>query len=161
MATVVAGILLAVAAVGTIYPVLPGSALTIGALLAWAWFLGSPAAWTMAIIGMAVATIGWAASAVLTGRNLKRQRIPRGSILVAVAAGIVGMFVVPVVGLFLGFGLGLLLSEFARRRNFPAAVRASGSALKATGIGILVEFGCAALAASLWVIGVVWHFAVR
>ncbi|MGJ9403739.1 DUF456 domain-containing protein [Arthrobacter sp. KK5.5] len=159
--TVVAGLLLAVAAVGTVYPILPGSWLAIAALLAWGWILGSAASWTTAVIGMVIAGVGWAASAVLTGRNLQRQRIPRQSIAVALVCAVVGMFAIPVVGLFVGFGLGLLLSEFARRRHFGEALRASGSALKATGIGILVEFGCAALAASVWTIGVFWHFTTR
>ena len=49
----------------------------------------------------------------------------------------------------------------ARRKDFGAALRASGSALKAMGIGVLVEFGCAALASSVWMIGVIVHFATR
>ena len=43
--TVVAGLLLAVAAIGTVYPVLPGSLLAIVTLIAWAWIMGSPEAW--------------------------------------------------------------------------------------------------------------------
>lgn len=161
LVSVIAGLLLIVAVAGTVYPVLPGSLLALGTLLGWAWIMGSPAAWIAASIGMLLSLIGWAASAVLTGRSLKRQRIPRGSIATAVVAAIVGMFLIPVVGLFVGFGLGLLLSEFARRRDLGSALRASGEALKATGLGILVEFGCAALAGSVWMIGVIWHFASR
>ncbi|GAB2899959.1 DUF456 family protein [Neomicrococcus lactis] len=156
--TIIAGLLLAVSALGTIYPVLPGSILAIGTLLGWAWILGSSASWTMGIIGMAFAAIGWSASAVLTGRNLKKQQIPSRSIIVAVICGIVGMFLIPVVGLFVGFGAGLLGMEFARRKDFGAALRSSGSALRATGLGILVEFGMVALASSMWAIGVLWHF---
>ena len=136
-------------------------ALAIGALLGWGWILGSAASWTTAAVGIVIAAIGWSASAVLTGRSLKRQRIPRGSILVALVCAVVGMFLIPIVGLFVGFAGGLLVSEFARRRDLRAAVRASGSALKATGVGILVEFGCAALAASVWTLGVFWHFSTR
>ena len=147
--------------IGTVYPVLPGSMLVLGTLLAWAWILGSTASWTMGIIAMAFAAIGWSASALLTGRNLKKQQIPNQTILVAVVCGVVGMFLIPVVGLFVGFGVGLLGMEFARRKDFNQALRASGSALKATGIGILVEFGMAAIASSIWVIGVIWHFASR
>ena len=110
---------------------------------------------------MVLALAGWSASTVLTGRNLKQQKIPRGSIALALALAIVGMFVIPVLGLFLGFAEGLVLGEYARRRDFPAALRASGSALKAMGLGVLVEFGCAALASSVWMIGVIAHFATR
>jgi len=159
--TVIAGLLLAVAALGTVIPVLPGSLLTLGTLLAWGWILGSGASWWSAGIGMAIALAGWSASTVLTGRNLKKQMIPRGSVFLAVALGIVGMFVVPVLGLFLGFGVGLLVGEYSRRRNLTEALRASGSALKAMGIGMVVEFGCAALASSVWMIGVIVHFSTR
>lgn len=159
--SVVAGLLLTVAVVGTIVPVLPGSLLAIGTLLAWGWILGSPAAWWCAGIGMALALAGWSASTVLTGRNLQQQKIPRGSIALGIVLAVVGMFLIPVLGLFIGFAVGLVLGEFRRRKDFPAALRASGSALKAMGVGVLVEFGCAALAASVWTIGVITHFATR
>ena len=68
--------------------------------------------------------------------------------------------VIPVVGLVVGFAVGLLLSEVQRTRDFRTAVRSSGAALKATGIGILVEFGLACAAASTWIIGV-WINAVN
>ena len=57
--------------------------------------------------------------------------------------------------------VGLVLGEYGRRRDFPAALRASGSALKAMGLGVLVEFGCAAMASLVWMIGVIAHFTTR
>ncbi len=156
--TVVAGIVLAVAAVGTVYPVLPGSPVAIAALVAWAWFLGSGASWTAGIVGALVAVAGWSASAVLTGRKLKQQQIPKGSIAVAVVCSVIGMFVLPFFGLFVGFGAGLLASEYARRHDFRAAVASSVETLKGTGMGILVEFGMVCLACSVWTVGVIAHF---
>ncbi len=94
-------------------------------------------------------------SAVLTGRKLRQQQIPKRSIAVAVVSAVVGMFLIPVVGLFVGFGAGLLASEYARRRDFRAALDSSVETLKATGLGILVEFGMVCLAASVWMIGVI------
>ncbi|WP_434081349.1 hypothetical protein [Sanguibacter sp. Z1732] len=38
--TVVAALLLAVAVLGTIFPILPGSALTLITVVGWAWILG-------------------------------------------------------------------------------------------------------------------------
>jgi uncharacterized protein YqgC (DUF456 family) len=159
--TVAAGVLLAVAAIGTVYPVLPGSLLAIVTLVAWAWIIGSPEAWTVAVTGSLIAGVGWSASAVLTGRKLKQQQIPRRSITVAVVCAVVGMFLIPVVGLFVGFGAGLLASEYVRRRDFRAALDSSVVTLKATGIGVLVEFGMVCLAASVWMIGVIVHFTTR
>ncbi|HSL95794.1 MAG TPA: DUF456 domain-containing protein [Thermoleophilia bacterium] len=161
LVTVVAGLLLAAAVVGTVYPVLPGSPLAIGTLLVWGWVLGSTASWTAAATGALLAAAGWAASAVLTGRTLKRQQVPGRSIVVAMAAGIVGLFVIPFFGLFIGFAAGLLLSELARRRDLRAALDSSLESLKAMGLGILIEFGMVCLAASVWTIGVATHFATR
>lgn len=160
LATIVAGVLLAVAALGTVYPVLPGSPLAIATVLAWAWVLGSTASWAAGLTAAAIAAAGWSASAVFTGRELKQQQVPKRSIAVAVLAAIVGMFLIPVVGLFVGFGLGLLVSEIVRRRELGAALRSSAATLRATGLGILVEFALVCLAASVWTIGVLMHFIV-
>jgi uncharacterized protein YqgC (DUF456 family) len=158
--TIVAGILLAVAVFGTVYPVLPGSPVALIALITWGWVLGSAVSWTAAGLGALLACVGWSASALLTGRKLKRQRIPRRSILVAVLVGIVGMFVIPVVGLFVGFAAGLFVSEYMRRGEVRSALRSSVEVLKAMGMGMLVEFGMVSLAGSVWMIGVIVHFAV-
>ena len=157
--TVVAGVLLVVAAIGTVYPGLPGSPLAIGALLVWALIVGSATAWIAAGIGAALAAVGWSASAVLTARTLKKQQVPTHSIVVAMIVGVVGMFVIPVVGLFIGFAAGLLVSELLRRRDLRTALTSSLQTLKATGIGIVVEFAMVCLAGFVWVVGVVVHFA--
>src|SRR5665647_1161002 len=93
--TIVAGILLAVAVFGTVYPVLPASLVALVTLIVWGWVLGSAASWTAAGIGALLICVGWSARALLTGRMLKMRHIPRGSILVAVLAGVIGMFVIP------------------------------------------------------------------
>jgi len=159
--TIAAGCLLAVAAIGTVYPLLPGSLLAIVTLIAWAWIIGSPVAWAAAVIGALIAAVGWSASAVLTGRKLKQQQIPKRSIAVAMVSAVAGMFLIPVVGLFVGFGVGLLASEYVRRRDFRASLASSVETLKATGFGILVEFGMVCLAGSVWMIGVITYFTTR
>ncbi|MBN2204491.1 MAG: DUF456 domain-containing protein, partial [Thermoleophilia bacterium] len=139
----------------------PGSPLAIGTFLAWGWILGSATSWTAAAIAVLLAAAGWAAAAVLTGRTLKRRRVPGRSMAVAMAAGVVGLFVIPFFGLFIGFAAGLLLSEYARRRDLRAALDASLESLKAMGIGILIEFAMVCLASSVWTVGVAAHFATR
>jgi hypothetical protein len=121
--------------------------------------LGSVASWTAAGIGAVLVCVGWSASALLTGRKLKREKIPRRSILIAVLAGIVGMFVIPLFGLLIGFAAGLFVSEYVRVGDSRTALRSSLEALKATGLGMLVEFAMVALAGSVWTIGVIVHFA--
>lgn len=107
-------LLLLVGLVGTVYPVLPGSLLNLVTALGWAALLGSPASWTFGVIAAGLAVAGLSASAVLTGRRLRRERVTRGPILWGVAGAAVGFFVIPVVGLFLGFAVGLFASQWAR-----------------------------------------------
>lgn len=151
-------ILLLVGMVGVVLPVLPGSLLIILTLVTWAVLLGGTAVWAAAVVGVALAVVGWTASTVLTGRVLQRERIPRGPILIAVLAALVGMVLLPPVGLFLGFGVGLFGAEYLRReRDWQAAAQASLKALRAMGLGILVEFGLAGLAVSSFLIGTLVH----
>ncbi|WP_284978815.1 DUF456 domain-containing protein [Arthrobacter sp. fls2-241-R2A-200] len=158
--TILCGLAIAVGVAGVIIPVLPGSMLIGASLLAWAiWGGAGPLGWIVFAVGMVFVVAGMASSAVLTGRRLKQHGVPNRSVLIGVALAVVGMFVIPVLGLFIGFALGLLLSEVQRTRDFRAALRSSGAALKATGVGILVEFGLACAAASTWIIGV-WIHAV-
>jgi uncharacterized protein len=153
--TILCGLAILVGVAGTVIPVLPGSILIGLSLLAWAiWGGAGTAGWVVFGVGLAFVLAGMAASAVLTGRKLREHRIPSRSVVAGLALGVVGMFVIPVVGLFVGFAAGLLLSEIHRTRDFRTALASSWAALKATGLGMLVEFGLACLAASTWVIGV-------
>ena len=155
LVTVLCGLAILVGVAGTVIPVLPGSFLIGLSLLAWAiWGGEGSTGWVVFAVGMVFVLAGMAASAVLAGRKLKEHRIPNRSVAVGVVLGIAGMFVIPVVGLFVGFAAGLLLSEVQRTRNFRAALTSSWAALKATGLGMLMEFGLACLAASTWVVGV-------
>lgn len=152
--TILCGLAILVGVAGTIIPVLPGSILIGLSLLAWAIWGGAGAAgWVVFGVGIVFVLAGMGASAVLTGRKLREHRIPSRSVVIGLAAGVVGIFVIPIVGLFVGFAAGLLLSELLRTRNFGTATATSWAALKATGLGMLVEFGLACLAASTWVIG--------
>ncbi|MFJ6000651.1 DUF456 domain-containing protein [Arthrobacter sp. NPDC092385] len=157
--TVVCGALIAVGIAGVVVPVLPGSILIIVSLLAWALTVAATEGWVVFAIGTVLAGAGLAAGVVLTGRTLRQRRIPGRSVTIGVLTGIVGMFVIPVVGLFVGFALGLFTSEFARQRNARAALTSSLHALKATGLGILAELALACLAGTTWVIGVWVYFA--
>ncbi|HEY8752799.1 MAG TPA: DUF456 domain-containing protein [Arthrobacter sp.] len=152
--SILCGLAILVGVAGTIIPVLPGSFLIGLSLLAWAIWGGAGAVgWVVFAVGMVFVLAGMAASAVLTGRKLRQHGIPNRSVVIGLVAGVIGMFIVPVVGLFVGFAAGLLLSELVRTRNLGTATATSWAALKATGLGMLAECGLGCLAASTWVIG--------
>lgn len=153
--TILCGLAILLGLAGIIVPVLPGSVLIGVSLLAWAiWGGVGGAGWVVFAVAMVFVAAGMTAGAVLTGRKLKQHAIPGRSIVAGLVGGVAGMFIIPVVGLFVGFAAGLLVSEFLRTREFSTAARSSWAALKATGLGMLAEFGLACLAASTWVIGV-------
>lgn len=158
--TVLCGLAILVGVAGTIIPVLPGSILIGLSLLAWAiWGGAGTTGWVVFGVGLLFVLAGMAAGAVLTGRKLKQHNIPSRSVVAGLVLGVAGLFLIPVVGLLVGFAAGLLASEFHRTRTFRTAVASSWAALKATGLGMIVEFGLACLAASTWVVGV-WVAAV-
>lgn len=152
--TILCGLAILVGVAGTIVPVLPGGFLIGLSLLAWAiWGGAGTTGWVVFGVGIVFVLAGMAASAVLTGRKLKQHSIPSRSVVTGLVLGVVGMFIIPVVGLFVGFAAGLLLSELHRTRVLGTAIATSWAALKATGLGMIVEFGLACLAASTWIIG--------
>ena len=161
LVTVICGLAIAVGVAGVVIPILPGSILIIGALLVWAFTVTSSPGWTALAVGGVCALVGLLAGTILTGRKLRQRKIPGRSITVGLVLGVAAMFVIPVVGLIVGFVVGRLLSEAARLRDFRAAVTSSGEALKALGLGIVVELLLACAAGSAWILAVWAHFAMR
>ena len=93
----------------------------------------------MRLASIALAIAGLSASAVLTGRSLRREKVTRGPIMAGVVGAIIGFFVLPVVGLFIGFAVGLFASQWARLKDGRAARASSVNALKTMGLGIIVR----------------------
>jgi hypothetical protein len=88
------------------------------------------------------------------GRRLRASGVPTSTLWLGALGGLVGFFVVPVIGLVLGFVAGVYAAE--RRRLGPEAARPSTKAgLRAVGLSIAIELVAALLATGAWVAGVV------
>lgn len=151
---ILVAVAIAVGLVGILVPVLPGSLLVAAAVLVWATERGDAGAWLVLAVCLTLLVTGSAVKYVVPGRRLQRAGVPTSTMVLAGVLGIVGFFVVPVVGLPLGFVLGVYAVQWRRlghERAWPATVHA----LKAVGLGILIEMGFAVLAASCWAVGVV------
>ena len=141
---------LVVAAAGIIVPVLPGTFLALGALLAWAILTGGPIAWgSFAVIALVIGA-GQVLKYLLPHKSLTTAGVPGRSILVGGVAAIVGFFLIPVVGLVVGFIGGLYLAEHVRLRDWTLAKQSTWAAMKATGFSILIELGALMVAAAVW-----------
>jgi uncharacterized protein len=151
---VLVGLAVLVGLVGILVPVLPGTILILGAVLVWAVAVSSATGWVVFALVTTLLVVGGVVKYALPGRGLKAAGVPNRTLLAGGLLGIVGFFVVPVVGLFLGFVLGVYLSELQRvgsARAWPS----SKAALKATGLSLLIELAAGLLAAVTWVAGAI------
>jgi uncharacterized protein len=150
---VLVGIAIAVGLIGILVPILPGSALILLAVLLWAVEVGSGTGWLVFGVAAAFLVVGTVVKYAVPGRQLKDAGIPASTQWTGVALAVPGFFVIPVVGAFVGFVLGVYLAE--RRRLGPGAAGPSTwSALRAVGVSLLIELTAGILAAAAWVAGV-------
>ena len=147
-------VLIAVGIAGIIVPVLPGTVLVLGAILVWALEIGTATAWVVLAVAAALLVGGTVVKYLVPGRRLKASGVPNSTLLVGGLLAFVGFFVIPVVGMFLGFVLGVYVAE-RRRVGATLAWPSTRSALRAVGVSILIELVAAFLAAVTWVVGVV------
>ena len=150
----VVGILILVGLVGVVVPVLPGSILILAAVLVWATADGSNTAWVVFSIATVLLVVGAIVKYTIPGRRLKAVGVPNRSIMLGGLLAIIGFFVIPVVGLVVGFVLGVYLAE-RRRVGRALAWPSTTSALKAVGASILIELTAALLASSTWLVGAI------
>ncbi|OBF27626.1 DUF456 domain-containing protein [Mycobacterium sp. ACS4331] len=151
---VLVALAIAVGLAGIIVPILPGGLLVIGAITVWAIVEGGVAAWV---------TLGIAWTLYLAGEVIKyawpvkrmRQAQVRTSILViGVVCGVIGFFVIPVIGLLIGFVLGVFVAELASRQDARRAWVSTVHALKGVALSVGVELTAALLSTVTWVVGV-------
>jgi uncharacterized protein YqgC (DUF456 family) len=151
---VLVALAIAIGLVGILVPVLPGSILVLGAILVWAWQVGGATAWTVFAVAALILVAGGVIKYLVPTRRLKDAGIPASTQWIGAALGVVGFFVVPVVGLFLGFVLGVYLAEY-RRVGSAAAWPSTKHALRAVGLSILIELVAGVAATFVWIAGVV------
>jgi hypothetical protein len=153
---VLCALLIALGLSGIVLPILPGGSALVGAaVLLWAWAGPATAtAWLVFAIAAVLLIAGFITKYAVPGRGLKAAGIPVSTQLLGATLGIVGFFVVPVVGLLLGFMLGVYLAE-VRRVGPAAAGRSTMLALKAAAASILIDLAAALLATGVWIGGVV------
>ena len=140
--------------VGVIVPILPGLVLVLAAILVWAISEGSATGWTVFAVAALLIVAGSVVKYAVPNRRLKTTGIPSSTTWFGVAVGVVGFFVIPVIGLFIGFVLGVYLAE-NRRVGGAAAWPSTKEALRAVGVSMLIELAAGVLAALVWVAGVV------
>jgi uncharacterized protein YqgC (DUF456 family) len=146
---------IAVGLIGIAVPLLPGSLLVFAAIGVWALLERNVVAW----ITLGVVTIVLGATTLVKYlwpmRRMRRADVSTWSLVAGAVLGIIGFFVIPVLGLAVGFVLGIYLAELAQRRDRRVAWSSTMHALKGVALSVGVELAGALLATAVWVVGVV------
>jgi uncharacterized protein YqgC (DUF456 family) len=148
---ILAGLVILVGIAGTVIPLLPG-VLLVGATVG-IWAVANNVWW---LLGVAVLLSGIALAAkfVLPIRAAQ-DKGSTAALAVGSVLAIVGFFVIPVIGLIVGFVAGVFLTEIARLQQLASAWAATVATLKSIGVSMIVEFSSAFAMAIAWTTAVV------
>jgi uncharacterized protein YqgC (DUF456 family) len=153
--TVAVGLIMLIGLVGIAVPVLPGLLVVWGAVLVWAYQVRTTAGWVVLAIATTLALSGLLLQYLLPGRQMARAGVTTSTTLAGAVLAVVGFFVIPVVGAFLGFPLGIYLAERIKLGTHAGAWLSTTHALKAIGLGMAVELLTGLVIAGTWVVGVI------
>lgn len=142
---------------GIVVPVLPGLSLVwlaaVGSMVLAGW---SGGAWVTAAVVTTIFAGAQVAEYALPARAGRAAGAPRSSLLAGAAMGIVGFFLVPVVGFVVGGVGGVYLAERSRLGAHDAAWRTTWSVLKSVGVAALVQFVAGLLIIAVWAVHILW-----
>jgi uncharacterized protein YqgC (DUF456 family) len=155
-ALVLVGLAILVGIVGIVVPVLPGALLSWAAILVWSLEEQSATGWVVLAVATALIGASQVVKYIVPERRLRDAGVPRRSMLVGVLFAVIGFFVIPVVGMFAGFPLGVFVGERVRLGSSGPAWESTKHALKATGLSMLIELAGTMLAAGVWLVAVLW-----
>lgn len=150
-----AGLAILIGIVGILVPVLPGLPIIWAAIAVWAIAGDDPARWAVLAIATVATGVAAVAQFLIPGRRMLEAGLPGRSLTIGGIAGLVGFFVVPVIGLPLFFVGGVYAAERARLRAHTPAWDATVVALRGVGLSILIELAGGLIAAGAWLAAVV------
>lgn len=153
--TVVVALIMLVGLIGIAVPVLPGLLVVWAAVLVWASETQTTAGWVVLAIATALALSGFLLQYLLPGQRLRKAGVTTSTTVAGATLAVVGFFVIPIVGGFLGFALGIYLAERIKLGTHAAAWPSTKHALKAIGLSVGIELLTGLAIATTWVIGVV------
>lgn len=147
---------IAVGLVGIVVPVLPGGLLVFAAIAVWAIVEHTAVAWVTLGVTAALFITTEVVKYLWPVRRMRAADVRTGSLVLGGVLGIIGFFVIPVLGLLLGFVVGVYLAELSLRRDNRRAWASTVHAVKGVALSVGVELTGALLATVAWVMGLVF-----
>lgn len=154
---VLVGLAIAVGLVGIPVPLLPGTLLVFGAITVWAVIESREhniTSWVTLGVVAALLAVSTLIKYLWPVRRMRAADVSAWSLVAGAVLGVIGFFVIPVLGLVIGFVLGVYLAELAHRRDQRVAWTSTVHALKGVALSVGVELCGALLATAAWVAGV-------
>ncbi|GGO92333.1 DUF456 domain-containing protein [Wenjunlia tyrosinilytica] len=144
------GLVMLFGIVGVLVPGLPGVLLCWAAVLWWALAERTSLAWFVLVGATAVLLVNQVLKWLLPSRSMREAGVPWRTLAVGGVAGVVGFFLIPLIGLAIGFVLGVYAMEWLRLGGHSHAWVSTRTALRAIGFGVLIELFAALLVAGAW-----------
>lgn len=151
----IAGIVIILGLVGILLVVTPGLTVVVGAVVIWALIESSVAGWLAMSIAVALGVATTALKFLYPGKKLQEAGIPTRNLLMSLGLGVVGLFVIPFFGFFIGFAGGVYLFELDRVGR-EKAWTSTLEALKAIVLSVGIELIGGVLIAVFWLGAVIF-----
>ena len=150
---ILVAVAIAVGLAGIIVPILPGTLLVYAAIAVWAFVQRGTVAWV--VLGVVTAVLGGSllVKYLWPVRRMRAADISGWTLTAGAVAGVVGFFVIPVLGLIVGFVLGVYLAELLQRRDQRRAWASMVHAVKGVALSTGVELAGGLVATAAWVVG--------
>jgi uncharacterized protein len=144
-------LVMVVGLVGTVLPGLPSIELiwlaTLGYGVMSGWGAWGP--WLFALLTI-ILIIGEFVMWWLGNTTARQTGASWAAIAASIVLGIIGMFIIPIVGAIIGAMLGVFLVEFYRRRDWRAALKATTGVLWGTGLSFGAQVVIAIVMMGVW-----------
>jgi hypothetical protein len=151
----VPALLMLIGMVGIVVPVIPGLVLVLAGVFVWALGESTGFGWSVFGVCAVLYLAGLALQYAVPGRHLRVAGVGRWTLVLAVLLGVVGFFVIPVIGGPVGFVAGIYLVELGRSREHRAAWTSTRAALTAVLLSTGIELLAGLTIVTTWVAGVV------
>lgn len=148
--------IMAVGLLGLLVPVIPGLVIIWLASLAYGLGAGfQTPGWIFFSILTVIMVVGSITDNLVMGQQAHKTGASWISVLLAMLFGVIGTFVLPIIGGFIGALAALFLAEWIRRKNWRDAMTATTGWAVGCGWAIVVRFMLGLLMIGIWVI---WAF---
>lgn len=149
------GIVILVALFGIVIPVIPGSALIVGAVFVWSIFENSPLGWVVFAVVVVLGVTATVAKYLIPGRRLKESGVATSTLVTATVAALVGFFAIPLLGAPIFFFAAIYAIEWSakgRENAWPATLRSAG----AIALSIGIELAAGILMFGIWLVAAIF-----